>query len=952
MYQLEFAPAANATYTITAGTTLTVNNLLSTSGSAIATFTNGNISAKGDIATSNTGTTGTGGSTVITINGSGTQTLTGSGTAGASRLPDMVINKSSSDTLKLVGYISEGGNWTYTAGIINAGTSTVYFRELSSKTITGSHSLYNVSFTAWGNTLSCTITSGTILTVNGFLQFEGTDAISLSSGAIYAKGKINAANTSTSGGGTTTITINGTGTQTLSGVSTLGEGPLSNIVINKSSSDTLYLVNDISVQGNWTYTAGIIHPGTSWLDLDGTKTITGSHTVSNVWLAGGGTYTIASGTILTINGSLGFGGTPPALNGGTIYAKGNVDLSNESGTSGGGGSTTIVINGSGTQKLIGSTTPSSGRICNINISKSSSDTLIISDNLTELGTSWTYTSGIVKAGSSSIQFASTCTISGSHKLNNVLFYGGVVRTYTISSGSTLTIGGSLTLTGTAQITLTTGTIEAQGDIIIGNTSPSTGGSTAIVINGTGNQTFTGDGVAGEGKLPKITVNKSSGTLYLNSIISIVGDWIYSGGTVAASYYSGGTLQTSNVVLYGTNNLNGTGGGATMSFYDLTIGGNTRTLTGNIKTTNNLTVNSGTTLSAGSNSVTVGGNWSDNGTWTYATSTVTFNGGGYNSIAKTSGTETFYNLAFNRSGGSHTLSNPVTVNNSMTLTKGHVKTSSTNYLTLIDNATISGGSDSAYVCGPMRKTGNDIFTFPLGDTTLNDTAYHPLAMTTAPSSTSDQFEATYFAKKYTVGDSLVDSLTSVSQVENWKLERKVGSSNVAISVGWNKNSNIGDIGSLRISGWNGTKWLDYGQASVVLNWPRGTVTSSLSVNFPANPIFITIGVSRPNYSGYATLKRKLDGGFNETKNNSLFFKFDDEYNDLNDNLTYRIIDASNIDERPNLVGNTNNFALSYYGDNRFRLDLYYYTNTTLASGYYTLELTNEKNEKFYLRFHKS
>ena len=71
----------------------------------------------------------------------------------------MVINKPSG-TLTLAGTIRTTNNWTYTAGTLDPGTSTVVFAGTA--TITGSHSLANVVFNGAGTTY--TVAAGTTLT--------------------------------------------------------------------------------------------------------------------------------------------------------------------------------------------------------------------------------------------------------------------------------------------------------------------------------------------------------------------------------------------------------------------------------------------------------------------------------------------------------------------------------------------------------------------------------------------------------------------------------------------------------------------------------------------------------------------------------------------------------------------------------------------------------------------
>lgn len=554
---------------------------------------------------------------------------------------------------------------------------------------------------------------------------------------------------------------------------------------------------------------------------------------------------------------------------------------------------------------------------------------------------YTFSSGSFTHNNGKVRFVSTSNIIGSTTFYQLEFAPAAASTFKIAPSTILTCLSTLTISGTPLAKLDSGAIYAKADISVTNTSTSANGNATIEINGTGSQLFTGSGTAGNGRLPNITINKSSGTLSLSSVISVSGNWTYATGTVDAS------TNSSTVFFYGNQNLDGQGTSATLPFYNVTIAGNTVTLTGNLKVNNNLTINSTTTLSAGSNTINLAGNWINNGTWTYSTSTVVMDGSGYNTITKASGTETFYNLSFNRSTKSHKLNNPVVVNNVLTLTRGRIKTTSTNFLELIDNATLSGGGDSAYVHGPVRKTGNDAFTFPLGDTSLVDTAYHPLEMT-APSSTGDQFEATYFPVVQAYGATLGTGVASISSCEYWTFKRVTGSSTPTVSLGWNYNCDNSDYSEMTEVIWNGSQWNDFGQASVtVTSSQTGELVASSATSFTANPAPLTIGYSTV-YKTYSMLSKTLDGGYFNTDGFELYFGFTEEYKDGDGALSYRVIDLSD-NSIVTLLGNPNNSPAVNYGDNHYRIDLYDSSNAPLASGYYILEVTNEKNEKWYLRF---
>lgn len=944
-YQLSFAPAvSSATFTIASGTNLVVNDDFSYEGSQFIQINGDTIKAKADIYLSNTNTGSNSGTATLQINGSGNQTMYGNSTAKNSIPVRIYITKSATDTLFLVSTISIRKGWNLSSGVVSAGTSTLYVTD-AANTITGSQAFYNLTFDAVVGTSSTTIASSTVLTVTNTLSITGTQAISLLTGDIHAKANIIATNTNTSSGGDATITINGTGSQTLTGASS-GQARLPHVVINKASG-TLTFTNEITVTGNWTHTAGTLSTSGSTVCFWNTKTITGSDTLTNVTFNGSSaaTFTIASGTTMSINGTLTLAGSNQVtINTGTINAKGNIVLSNTYNNNTAGGTASLVINGTGSQAITGNSTKGNSRLPNVTINKSSG-TLSLSDVISVNG-NWTFTLGTISPGTSTVHFVGNKTISGTHTLNTVSFGGSSNFTYIISTGTTLTALGSLETAGASTITIDTGTINVQGNITLNNTGTSGGGSATIVVNGTGSQSITGSGTAGQGSLPNITVDKASGTLTMNSVISVTGNWIYTQGTVDAT--------TSSVAFYGTFNLDGQGTSATMSFYRVGISGNTRTLTGNLDVDDNLTISSGAILVGGTYTLTVGGNWNSQGTWTYNTSTVVIDGGGDNQVSGASGLAVdFYNLTFNQRSGYTTFSRAVTINHNMTLTKGRIITTSTNVLSFIDSATCTTAGDSAYVHGPVRKTGDDAFTFPLGDTALHDSiAYHPLAMT-APGVNTDQFEAYYNAAPHTVGDSLVDSLAGVSQVEYWSLERKTGTSAVTTTLGWNKNStSIADLNTLRVGNWNGTKWLDLGAASITTNGYTGTITASVAPSYSVGNITILAPALSKSNPPYALLKKKLDGGYYQAPNGRLYFRFDEEYNDVGGTLRFNIYSDLNVLVTSDALTTVTPLWPVEYGDNRYRmntLDCDFSPSGALTNGFYILEVINDKNERWYLRF---
>ena len=123
------------TYTIAAGTTLTVAGTLTLTDGNINT---GTVAAQGAI---NQASTFDGNSGTLLINGAGGQTFTGPRRRRPAACPTLVINKPSG-TLTLAGTIRTTHNWTYTAGTLDAGH--VARRLRRHPTISGSHTLNDV----------------------------------------------------------------------------------------------------------------------------------------------------------------------------------------------------------------------------------------------------------------------------------------------------------------------------------------------------------------------------------------------------------------------------------------------------------------------------------------------------------------------------------------------------------------------------------------------------------------------------------------------------------------------------------------------------------------------------------------------------------------------------------------------------------------------------------------
>ncbi|HEY4289806.1 MAG TPA: T9SS type A sorting domain-containing protein [Puia sp.] len=702
-YNLEFVGLGN-TYTLSSTGNITVVNKLTTSGTLFYNLAGGVIDVKGDINSNNTAT-GSGGDAMININGTGTQNFNGSTTAGGGALPQITINKLSG-TLNLANFPAVSNNFTYTAGTVNAGTSTFCFTHgnIGSYSITGSLTLFNIELYINTSLLTATVAAGTTLTATGDLTLAGIGNLLLNTGTIAVQGNIIDNNTNTMGGGNGTILINGTGTQNLTSTGVIEQGRLPSVTISKSSG-TLVLPSLITVKGNWTYTAGTVDVTTnnSTVVFENTMNITGSHTLNNVIFDGSNNYTFttAVGTVLSVSGNISMTGTGNiTLNTGTINLNGNLALTN---TGGGGGTTVLTFMGTTSQSITSSLLINQNCLPSVTINKPSG-TLVFPALITVRG-NWVYTAGVmdVSTNNSTVVLADPLgiglmSITGTHTLNNVTLEAVSNNTVSVSTGTLLTVTGTLSFVNSSNVminTPVTGTtaIQAQGNIAVANTGTGGGGTGVILVNGSGAQSITSTVAAGQGWLPNITIQKSAGALTLNGIISESRDWNFASGTVDA-------VSGSSTVVFGLNNLSVTSAG--MNFYHVIFTSATSTLLTSLGVSGNLTINGTGVLAPGGNAVNLLGNWTNRATagFTEGTSSVNFIGTSLQTITTPNG-ENFANIVVNNSGPGIRLANNSTVATKMTMTQGNIDLNG-NTLTL--GLSVANNGTLARTAGTMINTG--------------------------------------------------------------------------------------------------------------------------------------------------------------------------------------------------------------------------------------------------------
>jgi hypothetical protein len=697
------------TFTLASGTVLTIDGNMAMTGTQSLNFSGGTIDLLGNLSLSNTGTGG-GGSTVLTFDGTTEQAITGSPTLNESNLPSVNINKASG-TLTFPAFVSSGGSaWTYTAGAVDVTTNNGTVAFVGNITITGTQTLNNIQFdnsTPWAGTY--TIAAGTTITATD-MTFSGASSQTFTGGTIDLQGNLILTNSGTGGGGSTVIAFTGTTAQAITSSLPINEGALPSVNIDKTSG-TLTLPSILTMAGStWTYTTGTIDATTnsSTVVFDGNTTITGSHTLNNLlfnnttpWTL---TYTFATGTVLTAAGNMTISGASAVtLSGGTIDLQGNLTLTNTS--TGDGGTTVITFTGTTNQAISSGLPVGEGNLPSVAINKASG-TLTLPSILSVAGSAWTYTTGTIDAvtNSSTVVFGGNTTIAGSHTLKNIQISSLTPWniTTTIAAGTVLTAAGNMTMSGTPSITLSGGTIDLQGNLSLMNTSTGDGGSMVLAFTGSANQAITSALPEGENSLPAITINKSSGTLSLPSILTVAGNaWTYIAGTVDA------TTAASTVYFTANNTIQSAG----MSLYNLTVISGTSTVGNALTVAGNLTITSPGVLASGANTINLAGNWSDwgNAGFTEATSTVNFDGSAFQTITAPGG-EIFANMTTNNSASNIQLINNITISKTLTMTQGNIDL---NGNTLILGLSTANPGTLVYTAGSMINMGSVTRWFKAG-----------------------------------------------------------------------------------------------------------------------------------------------------------------------------------------------------------------------------------------------
>jgi len=483
------------------------------------------------------------------------------------------------------------------------------------------------------------------------------------------------------------------------------------VVGNVTLTTGKFIANNLNVTlgGNWTHAAAVTWtPGTNTVTFNGgaaqTLALTaGTEIFNKLSFTGAGTKTLASAVTVNSDLTIGAGSTFDVSatnyavivggnwtdNGAFTCRAGLVTFNSGSAQTitdaSGETFNTLTLSGAGVKTLGGPATAkgvftiSAGSALDVSASNYA---FTVNGNWVDNGT-FTCRAGTVTFGGAAQSITKT---PGPEVFYTVAFNGTSIKTL----GSAMTVGGNLSIlaavtldvgatsfavtvtgnwTDNGTFTCRAGTVTFNGNS--GETITKAAGETfsTLMFTGTGTKTLGGPITVstainiGAGS----TLDASAG----NYAITVTGTWT-DNGTFTPQ------LGTVTFNLAGAQVIGKTGG---ETFHNLAItgGSGTKTLSSAVSLTGNLSIAASTTfdVTASNFAVTVGGNWSDLGTFTCRSGTVTFNGSSAETITKAAG-ETFFLLNITGTGGA-VLGGAITVTSNLTIGAGSsLDASATNY----------------------------------------------------------------------------------------------------------------------------------------------------------------------------------------------------------------------------------------------------------------------------------
>ncbi|TSC72128.1 MAG: RTX toxins and related Ca2+-binding domain [Parcubacteria group bacterium Gr01-1014_38] len=614
-----------------------------------------------------------------------------------------------------------GGTFTHNSGTVTCAHGSGGGHRLGTIDVVTSLTLNNLTINGVGNNDSCDVATGDTLVVVGTLTLTegnlgGPGTVEVQGGMTHSSA-FDGSN-GDAGGASGLINITGAGTRTINITGGGNLTPLTlnaaNVTLNGPTSGTTI------VEGNLTIQAGTFVGGAGTVDLNG------------VFTQSGGTFTAPSGTfsIGTDNNETIF-----SISGGSFNHNSGTILFNHGGINVRTGTVNVVTSLTLNNLTINCPTAGSG------MDIATGDTLIVAGTFTQ-------TNGFLN-GPGALEPRGNVTIATTADGGDVAltFAGTAAQTYTNNGGNepdgtytinktagTVTLATNMDISAVGQdLTVTAGTLNLAGFNLTVNdvftlsasgTLQLQGGETVSTIDTVSSgSTVTYDGtasyttaLAAGNTYSNLTFNGSGGVWEPNGAVTVSGTLTLTAGTfdldgqnltnTGGSFVNNATLRlTGGETLTGFTNDTDSGTVAydgAASYTSLVAGNSYNHLTFNgtggswihtatLDVNGTLTITAGTVNSNGQN-VTLAGDWSNSGTYTSGSNTVTFDGSGAQTLT-TGGTGTgqdFQNLTVNKSAGTLSLAtNALDVDGTLTVTAGTFSPGT--LATTVGALTVGGGT---------------------------------------------------------------------------------------------------------------------------------------------------------------------------------------------------------------------------------------------------------------------
>lgn len=203
------------------------------------------------------------------------------------------------------------------------------------------------------------------------------------------------------------------------------------------------------------------------------------------------------------------------------------------------------------------------------------------------------------------------------------------------------------------------------------------------------------------------------------------------------------------------------------------------------------------------------------------------------------------LIVNKSNGSVTLTNQLSIYKKLILIDGFINSDTINILTIKSGGKVTNASDSSFIEGPVAKLGNTSFTFPIGRNGI----YNPITIS-APTSTTDKFVAEYFDTKSNTPN-LDSQFTYIDTCQFWRLRHLAGNSNVNVKMTIDNPCfhipSINYIGVEKDSSSNTDEWVSAGNTTI-LTPSTDTLIATLTAHSSWGDI--TLGKTNPLVVAFA------------------------------------------------------------------------------------------------------